>query len=427
MMPRRLRFPAATLLLFIVLAGFGAWGPALADPGFIAVGQPPVAQFDAHYAYTSVPMRVGFSDRSEGTAPLTYAWDFGDGTTSSDQNPSHTYTREGKYTITLTVTNAFGTDSITRKDLIMAGSGPSADFSADITTAGTGRVIFFTDLSTNSPTSWSWDFGDGTTGAGPRPDHSYRKAGVYSVTLTVGNAGQTSSRTKTGYITVIDLLKAAFVADRTRGSVPVNVSFTDQSAGSPATWKWDFGDGTTSSEQNPVHRYTAPGSYTVSLTISGTGGQDTTTKNDFIVVTRGPVADFRADVQAGRAPFLVRFTDISQGSPTSWVWDFGDGSRSDEQNPVHVYQRDGTYNISLTVKNQYGKDTVTRSGSSPGQPVTVTTSLVPAAEAGSGEPVVTLRTTIPRTTATTKSAMPAGVGLVAVAGAFVLAGAGKRG
>ena len=91
-------------------------------------------------------------------------------------------------------------------------------------------------------------------------------------------------------------------------------------------------------------------------------GSDTTTKTDYIVVTLAPVADFTVDQRIGNAPFIVQFRDLSTNNPTSWLWQFGDGTTSTDQNPRHVYPYIGAYNVTLTATNQYGSDTAYKAG-----------------------------------------------------------------
>ena len=367
--------------------------------GYVNVGTPPKADFRpviVPFALGSVPMPVQFVDQTTG-GPTDWQWDFGDGTTAAEQNPTHFYQKEGVYTVTLTAKNFFGSDTKVRKDLITVGGGAAVDFDADKTTVGVGQIVTFTDKSLNNPTNWVWEFGDGTVGTGSNPDHTYRAVGVYDVTLTASNAIDTESRTKNQYITVLSIPRADFVADKTRGGAPMTVTFTDKTANSPTAWKWDFGDGTTASEQNPVHTYTTLGVFTVSLTASNKDGQDTSTKTGYIVTTLAPVADFKADRQVGKAPFIVVFTDLSTNNPTSWLWEFGDGSTSSDQNPRHIYLHEGAYDVRLTVTNQYGSDSLLKTGSSV---PTVGTTAVPYTVAVVPTPVVvtTSATTAPPAT-----------------------------
>lgn len=368
---------------------------------YINVGMGPKAEFRpviVPYQTYSVPKVVTFVDESL-YAPTSWSWDFGDGTTSTEKNPRHVYMNEGTYTVSLTVKNTFGEDTMVKTGLITVGGGADVDFTADRTTVGAGTVVTFSDLSTMSPNQWVWDFGDGMTGFGANPQHIYREVGVYDVTLTASNLYQTNSRTRNLYITVINMPRADFTADLTRGGVPMDVHFTDKSTGAPTSWKWDFGDGSSSNDQNPTHTYTSLGTYTVTLTASNDNGSDTTSKVGLITTTLGPVADFKADRQVGKAPFIVAFTDLSKGNPTSWAWDFGDGTSSTAQNPTHIYMEEGYYDVRLTVTNQYGSDSIFKTGTST---PAVTTEKTPASP--TAVPVITAAAE--ETTAAAKAPTP---------------------
>ena len=126
---------------------------------------------------------------------------------------------------------------------------------------------------------------------------------------------------------------ADFSADPTSVCVDYDVYFTDLSTGEPTSWSWDFGDGATSTDQNPSHSYSAAGSYDVSLTVSNDCGEDDATDYVTITVSDAPVADFSADPTSVCVDYDVYFTDLSTGEPTSWSWDFGDGATSTDQNP----------------------------------------------------------------------------------------------
>ncbi|WP_321506976.1 PKD domain-containing protein [uncultured Methanoregula sp.] len=391
---------------------------------YINIGMSPKADFIPTYApyeQYNVPMKVNFIDQSINN-PTSWSWNFGDGTTSTDQNPSHAYTSEGTYTVSLTVKNAFGTDTRTRTNLITVGKGAAVDFVADKTVVGVGRIVTFTDLSKNSPTDWVWEFGDGTVGTGSKPDHSYRATGVYDVTLTASNPSVTNSATKKAYITVLNIPRADFVADKTRGGTPLSVQFNDASTGSPTAWKWDFGDGSTSADQNPRHTYTTLGTYTVTLTASNVNGQDTTAKPGYIITTLAPVADFTADRQQGKAPFIVQFKDISTGNPTKWSWDFGDGTSSSEQNPRHIYLKEGAYDVALTATNGYGSDTAFKTGNAPAvsQMIVTTTPEVTPQSTVVAPPVTTAAATS-APVAPTKSPLPPVIAVAALAIALLAA------
>ena len=145
-------------------------------------------------------------------------------------------------------------------------------------------------------------------------------------------------------------------------TAPLNVTFTDTTTNSPTRWTWSFGDGNTSTQQNPSHIYTEAGTYDVSLTAANAGGSDTEEKVGYINVTGGlgPVADFTGTPTSGVSPLNVQFTDTSTGDPTSWNWSFGDGEYSDEQNPSHAFIIADSYDVSLTVENENGTSTETK-------------------------------------------------------------------
>jgi PKD repeat protein len=163
------------------------------------------------------------------------------------------------------------------------------------------------------------------------------------------------------------LTTAQFSAAPTSGYVPLSVSFTDHSTGTgPLTYQWNFGDGTTSSAQNPTHHYTGVGRYTVTLTVTGPGG--TSTATNYITTSAKPVqttAQFSAAPTSGTAPLTVRFTDQSTGTgPLTYKWDFGDGTTSSAQNPIHPYNVAAPYPtykyaVTLTVTGPGGTSTAT--------------------------------------------------------------------
>jgi len=250
----------------------------------------PVAAFSASPISGNLPLKVQFSDKSTGS-PTSWKWNFGDGKTSTSRNPAHTYTKAGKYTVSLTVKNAAGSSTKTIKNYITVKTAPVkpvAAFSASPTSGYAPLKVKFTDKSANSPTSWKWSFGDGKTSTSKSPTYTYSKAGKYTVSLTVKNAAGSSTKTIKNYI-VVNMLKApvaAFSASPRSGKAPLKVQFTDKSSNSPTSWKWSFGDGTYSTAKNPVHKYSKAGKYTVSLTVKNAKGSSTKTISGYIVVSK---------------------------------------------------------------------------------------------------------------------------------------------
>ncbi|MBP8646354.1 MAG: immune inhibitor A [Syntrophobacteraceae bacterium] len=153
---------------------------------------------------------------------------------------------------------------------------------------------------------------------------------------------------------------ADFKADVTKGKAPLEVRFRDKSRGEITDHLWDFGDGTTSTESDPVHTYTKGGKYTVKLTVTGPHGTDTKKKTKYIEVYVPPVANFTAAVTSGKAPFRARFEDRSKGTVTQRLWKFGDGATSTKENPTHVYKKPGRYTVQLKATGPGGSNVKTR-------------------------------------------------------------------
>ncbi|KKH49928.1 PKD domain-containing protein [Methanosarcina sp. 1.H.A.2.2] len=248
----------------------------------------PVASFSASSTSGKAPLTIRFTDESTGL-PTAWRWTFGDRSDSTEKNPVHTYNKSGLYSVTLTASNADGSNVLTKTGYI-AVSGvlntPVTKFSAAPTSGSMPLTVHFTDESTESPTAWRWTFGDGNVSTEKNAVHTYNKSGLYSVTLTASNANGSNTLSKTGHIAVSNSLVAAFSASPTSGAAPLGVIFTDNSTGSPDSWKWAFGDRNTSTEKNPVHVYNKTGQYTVSLTVNNSGSISTETRSRYIAISK---------------------------------------------------------------------------------------------------------------------------------------------
>jgi PKD repeat protein len=324
---------------------------------------PPAANFSGTPTSGIAPLQVQFTDLST-NSPTSWSWNFGNGGSSAQKNPSHTYTTPGVYTVVLTATNTGGSDAETKTGYITVTTPPPvANFSGTPTSGVAPLQVQFTDQSTNSPTAWSWNFGDGGSSTQKNPSHTYTTPGVYTVVLTATNTGGSDAETKTAYVTVATPPPVAnFSGTPTLGVAPLQVQFTDLSSNSPTAWSWNFGDGGSSSQKNPSHTYTSTGVYTVTLTATNAGGSDAETKTAYINVTTTPppAANFSGTPTSGTAPLTVQFSDLSSESPTAWSWNFGDGGSSTLQNPSHTYITPGVYTVVLTATNTIGSDSETR-------------------------------------------------------------------
>jgi PKD repeat protein len=169
----------------------------------------------------------------------------------------------------------------------------AAEFSGTPTTVCTGGTVTFTDLSTGSPTSWSWTFAGGTpaTSTAQNPVVTYSTPGVYNVSLTVSNGTTNDTETKTNYITVANIT-TNFTGTPTTVTIGNTVSFTDNTSCNPTSWSWSFPGGTpsTSTAQNPVITYNTVGVYDVTLVATNASGNDTETKTGYITVSEVPLS-----------------------------------------------------------------------------------------------------------------------------------------
>jgi|GEM_PF-2115353 len=292
------------------------------------------------FSSATAGLTVNFTDGST-NSPTAWAWDFGDGTTSTLQNPSHTYTTADTFLVCLIATNACGADTFCQ-NVITGCTTPTAAF----TQTNTGLSFVFTDGSTGAATAWLWDFGDGNTSTMQNPMHTYSSPGTYTVCLTAINA--------CGSNIICQPVNAICPTPTSAYSFTTNqltATFTDGTTGGPLGWFWDFGDGGTSTLQNPSHTYAVGGTYTVCLVTVNSCGADTLCQQ-VNVVCPVPVASF--GFSSNNLNYI--FNDLSSGA-TSWFWDFGDGGTSTVQNPTHVYNNLGTFNVCLVASNACGADT----------------------------------------------------------------------
>ncbi|MBX3176524.1 MAG: PKD domain-containing protein [Candidatus Hydrogenedentes bacterium] len=342
----------------------------ISKPEFVNVAGRPTADFSTDFTPGVAPLAVQFTDESEvGTAAITsWTWDFGDGAMSMDQNPLHTYTEPGVYTVSLAIETAAGNDRIERPDLIVVDEGPVAEFSGNPVMGSAPLTVAFTDASTAGSreiTRRLWNFGDGGLLSTLRnPTRTYTEPGKYTVSLRVTTDAGANTAEKPDYITVTP--GVAFSANQRAGRGALTVQFVDESAtGALAVTAraWDFGDGGTSTEANPEHTYAEPGVYDVSLEITTDLGPSQATRPAFITVA--PDTAFSAEPASGPPPLEVTFADETAAGAlevTAWAWDFGDGATSDEQSPVHTYETPGRYTVSLATETELGSDTERRAG-----------------------------------------------------------------
>ncbi|NNF01391.1 MAG: PKD domain-containing protein, partial [Bacteroidia bacterium] len=282
----------------------------------------------------------------------TYLWYFGDASSDTASNPLHVYSSSANFNVTLIATNNFGCfDTVTGN--AFAFPLPEAGFVNP--TVCFGETSVFADTSAGA-VSWIWDLGDSSSSTTQNPSNVYSAPGVYNVFHTVVNTTGCIDTTS-GKAIVNALPTADFIFNPECVNQPVQ--FTDMSGTSAVAWYWDFGDGNVDSTQNPVHQYSAIGSYTVSLIIKpGVACFDTVVKT----VNIQPEPTVTASYTPACLGDTFSFSSTGTGGLVSWMWDFGDGNTDTVQNPDHIYSGDGTFTVIVTAYNNLNcvaRDTLT--------------------------------------------------------------------
>ncbi len=321
------------------------------------------AQFTATPTGGCAPLIVYFQDASTGN-PTQWKWDLGNGTISYLQHPTVTYFNPGTYTVKLVVQKNGSSDSIVKSQYITIHALPVVSFAADNRSGCPPFAVQFTNTASagsGTLSSFLWDFGDGTMSTQANPQHVYTASGNYNVSLKVTNSeGCSQTFYQANYITAFPGVESAFsITDAIGCSAPHTANFQAQSTGNGLlTYSWNFGDGGTSTLANPSHIYTNAGIYNVTLiTTSADGCKDTLVKQNAVNV--GALAPaFTTSPACEGLPVI--FTNTSAPQPDSVLWTFGDGSFSNNINPIKTYAAAGNYPVKLLAYFGTCKDSVTR-------------------------------------------------------------------
>ncbi len=283
-----------------------------------------------------------------GGAATTYQWNFGDGNTSTQENPTHNYTTSDTFNVTLiSITPQGCNDTATQQVIVFPRPMPS--FESD-SACHTHTVTF----ANNSAIQWgtfssNWSFGDGNTSALPSPTHLYADTGNYSVKLVLtSDNGCTDSITKTARIhpnptasfTVSDVCNDSSLVLNNTSSIPTG----------SITYNWNFGDGNTATNANPSHKYTTTNTFNISVVVTSAFGCADTADADATIILGG-LPNFTAPAVC--EGFTTVFTDstvLKTGTTVNnFTWTFGDGNGANTQNTSHVYAAFGTYNAKLVL------------------------------------------------------------------------------
>ncbi len=311
-------------------------------------------------------LEAHFEDLSFGN-PTAWSWDFGDGTTSTEQNPVHIYADTGIYEVTLNISgdscSSSYTDWVWVEDDSTGFDECMALYFARPSDSNFMTIIFQDQSWTanwGTPDSWSWDFGDGATSTAQNPVHTYAQEGHYQVCLTIYD---TTTNCQSTFCHEIEVEHCGdceayyyYMPEDSLGYDMFTLHFYDYSIGNPDTWSWDFGDGATSGEQNPVHTFAQEGMYNVCLTISNTADscQSTYCEDVFIYndSTGGDCYGYFEHYATDSASLSIDFAAVNYSSDSmSYSWDFGDGTTGTGATVSHTYADGGIYEVVLSANS----------------------------------------------------------------------------
>lgn len=338
----------------VTLVAIAASGQRDSVSRVITVLGNPLADFSASSPTNCDDYNV-FAFTNLSTGAVSFLWDFGDGSGSSLASPTHTYSAPGSYTVKLIATNSFGCQDIEiRNSLITILPNPLATIGVNQSSTCDVNTVFQFSGSSANAASWLWNFGDGNTSALQNPSHQYSTPGTYPVTLIVTSAGGCSDTVQAqNQISIGNSLVPSFTVSDSAGCAPHGVQF-DCTVGNATSWLWDFGDGSTSTSDNPFHTYVNPGAYSVTLTVTTQSGcNGSVTVPALITADARPLANFTVVQDSGCSPFTPQFINASTGA-TNYFWQFSTGDTSPAFLPGITLNTSGQIDVTLTAISANG-------------------------------------------------------------------------
>ncbi len=334
-----------------------------------------VPGFDQDLASVCMNKTISFMDTSYSNSIINkWTWDFGDGTTTETtvNSVNHKYKIPGNYNVSLKVTNQLNCSKIIQKNSVIIHPLPSPRFNADITEGCAPMNVSFSDISKAVAPStikkWFWNFGDGLTDINKNPQHIYKTNGNFTVSLKVTDSlGCDSTIFKTDYIkptkpvAEFSLNKTHNLSD-TLTCFPDSAYFNNTSSGVNLNYFWNFNDGTNSKSLNPIHKFSVDSTKTYHVQLTVTDKNNCVNTYSKLITIAHPVARFDGSPRYADCPIPIKyfkFVNASTQDVVKWTWSFGDpGSSSNNSssimNPQHSYKTAGYYDVSLTVRDQYG-------------------------------------------------------------------------
>jgi PKD repeat protein len=318
----------------------------------------PVANFGTNPTSGCTPITIGFTNTSAGF-PDTYFWDFGNGNTSTDENPAdQIYTTTNvitTYTITLRVLNQCGTDTVSRTITVLPKNAQSL-FALDTTIGCVPLTVNITDLSKGAVIV-NYDFGDGNSSSDPSPTYTFNDTGTFKIRQFISNTCTFDTSEQT--IVVQPGPQVSFTHVPSTRCEGQEIQFNSQTS-SVSGFRWDFGNGDTSVQSNPRYAYPNNGNYTITLDVVSAINSCTNSYQDTISINGLPTPILAVDTSQGCPPLAVTFTNNSP-NVAFLQWKFGDGNSTSVINPTHSYTNTGVYNARLIVRNAEGcEDSVDR-------------------------------------------------------------------
>ncbi len=313
----------------------------------------------------AAPLLVSFTcSASGGAPPYAYAWDFGDGGSSTNKNPSHTFATAGTYSAVCTVTDSLDATDDAGVEIAVGGANvPTVSATATPTSGQAPLAVHFYSTVTggDTPYTYAWSFGDGGTADVANPVHTFTAGGNYTAQLTVtDNTDDTATDSVVIHVSADNYPSVSLSASPVSGVAPLAVNFTGAVAGgdAPVTYSWTFGDGASATGGlTKTHTYSTAGTYTATLTATDDDGD---VAFDTVEISVGdnsqPVAFIIADTYSGDAPLEVNFEGWVFGgdAPLSYSWSFGDGGTSTLQDPTHTFTAEGVYTVTFVVQDDNG-------------------------------------------------------------------------